>query len=166
MVIFKILGLKQMKSFIRSIYQQIISLLYIILWLQVSDVYAQNASPTTQSTTQSKTANCIQITQSEKSQFFKKGPQALIAGIRVLPVFKEEDRKRFLGFKIDQILDDSILKGGIIKEGDVILNLNGEPIGRPEHFMKAWDTAKKSKKITLEIQRDSEKQSYHWCILE
>jgi hypothetical protein len=32
--------------------------------------------------------------------------------------------------------------------------------------MKAWDTAKKAKKITLEIQRDSEKQSYHWCIIE
>jgi type II secretory pathway component PulC len=151
-----------MKSLIRSIYTQILPLAYGVILLQFSDVYAQNTSPATQN----KTANCIEITPSEKAQFFKKGPQALIAGVRVLPVFKEEDRKRFLGFKIDQILDDSILKGGIIKEGDVILNVNGEPIGRPEHFMKAWDTAKKAKKITLEIQRDSEKQSYHWCIIE
>jgi type II secretory pathway component PulC len=126
----------------------------LFLFFTISPLFAQSTSPT-----------CMQINQTEKSKFFKRGPQALIAGVRVLPVFKDEEKKRFLGFKIDQILDDSLIKSGMIKEGDIILNINGEPIGRPEHFMKAWETAKKASKITLEIQRDTEKLAYHWCVV-
>jgi type II secretory pathway component PulC len=112
-------------------------------------------------------SNCRWVSIEEKQSFFKKGPQSFISGIRVLPKFKEggeKEKPKFLGFAIDQILSQSVLLNGPLNIGDIIISVNGEPIGRPEHFMKTWEVAKKANKIDVEILRDGEKITISWCV--
>ena len=92
---------------------------------------------------------------------FAAGPQPLIASIRVYPARRSG---RFVGFEIKEIRSGSPLEGGALHVGDVILSVNGAPIGRPADFMRAWERARAMSTLELEIERGGRRARLRWQV--
>ena len=92
---------------------------------------------------------------------FAAGPQPLIASIRVYPARRGG---RFVGFELKEIRSGSPLEGGALRVGDVILSVNGGPIGRPADFMRAWERARAMSTLELEIERGGRRARLRWQV--
>ncbi len=104
--------------------------------------------------------------QIEHSVFYEvlaQGPQRFIAGLEVVGAF---EGKKFIGFRIVQILPESPLyQNRFIKAGDVILKINGQSVERPDQFMKIWEKLQKTNEIEVLWKRGEERMRGIWRIL-
>ena len=95
------------------------------------------------------------------TRYFKRGPQAFIAELRIKPTFK---RGQFHGFQLSSISPQSPLIKGGLEVGDVILKVNGEAIGRPEEWMKAWRTVERAYHLSVTFEREGALQKFVWRV--
>jgi len=81
------------------------------------------------------------------------GPGGLLRTVEVSPFF---EGSRFLGWRLDQIVDaSSPLTGVDLVIGDVILAVNRKPIARPEHVMAIWQELRAADELVCQVWRGS-----------
>ena len=81
------------------------------------------------------------------------GPGGLLRTVEVSPFF---EGSRFLGWRLDQIVDaSSPLTGVDLAIGDVILAVNRKPIARPEHVMAIWQELRAADELVCQVWRGS-----------
>lgn len=79
------------------------------------------------------------------------GPGGLLRTVEVSPFF---EGSRFLGWRLDQIVDaSSPLTGVDLAIGDVILAVNRRPIARPEHVMAIWQDLRAADELVCQVWR-------------
>jgi type II secretory pathway component PulC len=52
-----------------------------------------------------------------------------------------------------------------LKQGDVLIRVNGQSIERPEDFKSVWDTLETAKELVLEIERDGQPSTLRYDII-
>ena len=132
--------------------------------------YAQNIVPSTQQKVQvahDKTVNQGQqsphISRLAFNRIYQNGLQRIIANVRIKPVMKG---KRFIGFQLMNVVKGSLVAQAGFKTGDVIMQVNGEPIGRPQQMMRVWDLLHYAPHLKITYQRDGVLQQKQWMIGE
>ncbi len=91
------------------------------------------------------------------------GPQRFIASLRVAPHMKG---KRFMGFRIEGFAADSpLVNGAAVRPGDVVLEINREPVERPDQFMRAWEVVGDADSLEVELLRGTQRYIYKWTLL-
>jgi hypothetical protein len=79
------------------------------------------------------------------------GPGGLLRAVEVSPFF---EGSRFLGWRLDQIVDATSPLAGIdLLAGDVILAVNRRPIARPEHVMAIWQDLRAADEVVCQVWR-------------
>lgn len=79
------------------------------------------------------------------------GPGSLLRGVEVSPYF---EGSRFLGWRLDQIVDERSPVGGVdLAIGDIILAVNERPLARPEHVMAIWTALRSANLLTCQVWR-------------
>lgn len=53
-----------------------------------------------------------------------------------------------------------------LKQGDVLLRVNGQSIERPEDFKSVWDSLETAKDLVLEIERDGQPSTLRYNIVD
>ncbi|MGM0577033.1 MAG: hypothetical protein ACQEXJ_15010 [Myxococcota bacterium] len=97
-------------------------------------------------------------------EVLERGPSWFIQRIRVDPVVIDEE---FYGFRVRSILPD--VEGfdrEAIVPGDIVQRVNGQPIGRPEQFMRAWSSLEDAGHISVRILRDGRPMRVTWIVRE
>lgn len=90
------------------------------------------------------------------------GPQGVLAATDFEPVVRG---RRFVGWRVISFRAGGPLAGTrSIGPGDVITRLNGEPLERPEQFMKAWETLRRSDTISLDLLRAEAPLTLRWQV--
>jgi type II secretory pathway component PulC len=84
------------------------------------------------------------------------GPQRFMSGILLDPFFVDG---QFVGFALTRFYDgDPHFAGVDLKRGDVVVRVNGQPIGRPEEFMRVWQDLRTLDEIRVEYLRGAQKR--------
>ena len=93
----------------------------------------------------------------------KRGPQRLIASVRVQP---HSAKGRFLGFKlVGHTASSPLASSETIAVGDVILTVNGLAVERPDQFMRAWESIRAAKSLSIRVLRGDKKIRYRWTLV-
>ena len=101
------------------------------------------------------------ISRASFNRVYTQGLQSIIASIRVKPA---RQSGRFVGFEITSITSRSLAARGGFKVGDIILSVNGEPIGKPEQMMRAWSLIQHAPEIIISYERAQLKKHARWLI--
>lgn len=90
------------------------------------------------------------------------GPQGVLSATVFEPVVRG---RRFIGWRVVAFREGGPLEGTrALGPGDIITRLNGEPLERPEQFMKAWETLRRSDAISLELVRADTPLTLRWRV--
>lgn len=95
------------------------------------------------------------------TRVYQEGLQRVIASVRIKPVKRGT---RFIGFELIKIASPSVAKSAGLQIGDIILQMNGEPIGRPEQMMRVWNLIQYAPQLTLTFERLGVRQQKQWLI--
>ena len=101
------------------------------------------------------------ISRSALNEIVQRGVPSLLAQVRVKP---ERRKDRFIGFRLTQILPQSIPHQAGFKIGDVIISVNGEPIGRPDQMMHALSVLPFAEQLTIRFERSGLAKEWTWPI--
>jgi type II secretory pathway component PulC len=100
------------------------------------------------------------VGRAEAEAVFAQGPHAVVAALAVEPAF---ERKRFVGFRILRVASRSPFAGRDgVRPGDVVMRVNGEPLERPDQFMRAWEVARAAAVIEVRLRRAGEDLRMRW----
>lgn len=103
-----------------------------------------------------------ELERSEVKRVIERGPQKFIASLRVAPYMKG---KRFMGFRIEGFAADSpLVNSRAVQPGDVVLKVNGEPVERPEQFMRAWEVVAGAEALEVTLLRGTQRYVYRWTL--
>ena len=84
------------------------------------------------------------------------GPQRFMSKVMLDPFFVD---RRFVGFRLTRFYEGDPRFSEIdLRRGDVVLRVNGLPIGRPNQFMQAWNEVKHAREIRIDYLRGAEKR--------
>jgi hypothetical protein len=79
------------------------------------------------------------------------GPGSLLRTIEVSPWF---EGSRFLGWRLDQIVDAASPVADVdLVVGDIIVAINQRPIARPEHVMAIWKELRDADELVCQVWR-------------
>ena len=102
------------------------------------------------------------LTRLEFSQVMAKGPQRFIATMHLDP---HSVKGRFVGWRIGGFAPNSgFVNSQSILVGDIIVSVNGEPLERPEQFMRAWEVVRNASTVTVKLIRGKTRMVYRWTI--
>ena len=99
------------------------------------------------------------LSREELSRHLARGPQPLVASVRVTPAFK---KGRFHGFKLAMIASGSPAERGGLRVGDVLIAINGQAIGTPSEVMKVWEGLAQAERLSVRFERAEQVMSYTW----
>ena len=102
------------------------------------------------------------LQRTQVDRFMENGPQWFVRQVDMEPARLGD---RFVGYRLRRFFDgDARFARVDLKVGDVVLRVNGMPIGRPEQFMKAWGELKVAKELTVEYVRGGLQRELRWEI--
>lgn len=79
------------------------------------------------------------------------GPGRFLAHVDVSPVFRGG---AFAGWRIERFAPiDARLRGAPVRPGDVIVQVNGRPIARPEQLQRVWDDLRLADELVIDGER-------------
>ena len=78
-------------------------------------------------------------------------PQSVLNELGVIPVSDAESK----GYRIESQVSQTLLRQVGLKQGDVILSVNGRPVGNIANDRSLLDQAMASKRVRIEVQRDT-----------
>jgi len=99
------------------------------------------------------------ITRRALEAVLKRGPQVVMASVRVLPV---RIKGRFAGFELSMIAPGSPAERAGFKVGDALISINGRSLERPEVVMELWSSLAQASELTISFRRAGERLSYRW----
>ena len=73
---------------------------------------------------------------------------------------------RFHGFAIARLSDPAFFAGADIRPGDVVVNVNGLPIERPEQAQAAFDSLAKANELRVLVERDGQPRELVYPIID
>jgi hypothetical protein len=105
------------------------------------------------------------LTRAEVDALVARGLGPLLARVRLSPVL---DGGRFVGFRLDAAEDLGSWRasGADVRIGDVITQVNGIRIERPEQAMWAFQRLRIASAIDVDVLRDNARASIHSPILD
>lgn len=90
------------------------------------------------------------------------GPGALLRTLEVAPAFENE---RFVGWRIEQIVDPSSpVLGARLAPGDVVRSINERSLARPEHVLAVWQALRTADELRCEVWRDRTRLALRFAI--
>lgn len=78
------------------------------------------------------------------------------------------DGEAFVGFRVVS-LDDALRAAdadGGVREGDVIVRVNGQPIERPEQALAVWEGLRVASTVAIEYLRAGERREVRFAIVD
>jgi type II secretory pathway component PulC len=85
--------------------------------------------------------------------------------LRQFEVTARMDGERFVGWQLVQLVDH---KGPLaevdLMPGDVLLDINGQPLSRPDQLQTVWDSLRQANDLTADLWRGNDKLSLHFAI--
>ena len=90
--------------------------------------------------------------------YHKKGAQQFIAQVRVKATFR---RGKFFGWRMLEYRGP-----GPIKPGDVVMDVIGMPIERPDQFMKVWEKLPTIQVLTVKLLRQDKIQTLSYPVVD
>mgnify|MGYP002631766445 CR=1 FL=1 len=111
--------------------------------------------------------NPLAIERSELNRLLRAGPGALLQVIPLEPVIEPPPKRRFLGFRIVQIYDNSprVLRYGV-RPGDMLSKVNGQRVARPEDLMEVFRLLGNATEIQVEVKRGDRTLSFTFPIVQ
>lgn len=103
-----------------------------------------------------RSAGELTLSRSALTTVMAAGPQRFMSKVLLDPFFVDG---RFVGFTLTRFYErDPRFSPVDLRRGDVVVRINGLPIGRPNEFMRAWDEVKTADEIRVEYLRGAEKR--------
>lgn len=104
----------------------------------------------------SRQSEAVELQRATLNAAIAAGPQRFMSKVILDPFFMEG---RFVGFSLTRFYEgDPRFASVDLRRGDVIMRVNGMPIGRPHQFMRAWDDLRRANEIKVEYLRGAEKR--------
>lgn len=104
----------------------------------------------------SRAANEVTLARADLQRAMDAGPQRFMSKVMLDPFFID---RRFVGFRLSRFYEgDPRFADLDLRRGDVVLRVNGLPIGRPNQFMHAWNEVKHAREIRVDYLRGAEKR--------
>lgn len=104
------------------------------------------------------------LERSEVDEVLLAGPQAFISKLRLSPALVGD---KFIGFRLEEFFPgDPRFRQVDLHPGDVILRVNGQPIGQPDEFMKVWEQLKVAPELRIEYLRGALVRVLRWQITD
>lgn len=69
-----------------------------------------------------------------------------------------------LGFKLFAIQPDSLYARAGLKNGDVVLSINGMPLSTPEKALEAYAKMKEASRVETEVERDGKRIRFTYLV--
>ena len=91
----------------------------------------------------------------------KGGVPRLLAQARITPA---RYKGRFIGFILAQLVPQALALRAGFREGDIIMNVNGEPIGRPDQMMHALSLLPFAPTLIIRFKRSGVIREWTWKI--
>jgi hypothetical protein len=92
-----------------------------------------------------------------------RGPSYFVRQIKVKAVVINDE---FIGFRLLELFPfEPYFKEGEIRRGDIVQQVNGLPIGRPEQFMAAWTGLKSRSQLEIQLIRNGRRLLVTWNII-
>ena len=90
------------------------------------------------------------------------GPGSFLRQVEVTP---RRDGEKFVGWQLVQFLDQQTpLNAADLAPGDVLLQINGRPLSRPDQLQTLWDSLRTSNEVTAQLWRGDAKFELHFTI--
>ena len=111
---------------------------------------------------QSATDPAFEIDRATFADYYSRGPSWLVQQVAVRPVVV---RDTFYGFRVLSLFHgvQGFVSEGI-EVGDIVQQVNGMPIGRPDQFMKAWEAAAERDHLSIRVLRGGRPLLITWKI--
>jgi S1-C subfamily serine protease len=89
-------------------------------------------------------------------------------GLFLQQVSTEPDLRdgRFVGFRVVELGDPALFEGVDLAPGDTIVEVNGQPIERPEHAYTVWTGLRVASELTVIILRGDERRELRFAIVD
>jgi type II secretory pathway component PulC len=98
----------------------------------------------------------VQVQRSDLKAVLAAGPQRFMSRILLDPFFIDG---KFVGFQLTRFYEGDPRFASIdLRRNDVVLRVNGLPIGRPEEFMYVWDELRSADEIRIDFLRGMERR--------
>ena len=91
----------------------------------------------------------------------KGGVPRLLAQARITPA---RYKGRFIGFTLAQLVPQALALRAGFREGDIIMSVNGEPIGRPDQMMHALSLLPFAPTLIIRFKRSGVIREWTWKI--
>ena len=102
------------------------------------------------------------INRSSVEQVVRGGVPRLLAQVRLVPA---RYAGKFVGFKLARLTQEALaIRAGFQKE-DIIMSVNGEPIGRPDQMMHALSLLPFAPRLTIRFKRSGSVLEWTWAII-
>lgn len=101
------------------------------------------------------------ITRASVEEAVQGGVPRILAQLRLAP---ERREGAFYGFKLVQLTSQSLASRAGFQEGDIILTVNDEPIGRPDQMMHALSLLPFAEQLVIQFERSGRVQHWAWGI--
>ena len=114
-----------------------------------------------------KRRNPLAIDRGALDRLLRAGPGALLQVIPLQPVMAPPPKRRFLGFRIVQIYDNSprVLRYGV-RPGDMLSKVNGQRVARPEDLMEVFRLLRNATEVQVEVKRDGKVLNFTFPIVQ
>ena len=87
-----------------------------------------------------------------------------LQGVHTQP---EMHKGTFVGFRIVEIYpDDPIFRHASPKANDIVTQVNGQPIGRPEQALKVWESLRVASELRIDYLRDGKPHEARYTIVD
>ena len=101
------------------------------------------------------------IDRGELTRVVKGGVPQLLAQAQLAPVRRD---RRFIGFQLRSLRENSIAKKAGFMVNDIIMSINGEPIGRPEQMMHTLSLLPFAQTVVVRFERQGTIKEWTWLI--
>lgn len=106
------------------------------------------------------------LLRSDVSRLLEAGPGALLQYVPLDPVFSGGERRRFIGFRIGRVFDNSpeVLRYGVLP-GDMLRSINGQAVTTPDQLMAVFERLRNATVVQVSVLRRGQRINLSWPIV-
>jgi type II secretion system protein C len=105
------------------------------------------------------------IRRSSVREVIAQGPGRFLQHISLSDDAVKKDGK-FYGFRVEALHGGDFWDGVDLAPGDVITNVNGKTIERPEQFLETFKSLETAKELRVGIEREGKPRELKWSIVD
>ncbi len=95
------------------------------------------------------------------------GPGALLQHVPLKPAFSGGQQRRFVGFRIARIFDNSpaVLRFGV-QPGDLLRSVNGMRVTTPDQLMAVFKRLQNATVVQVSVMREGRRLDFAWPVID